>query len=607
MSSSPPTSKTYSLISINGGKPKPVAMGDATSDVPGGETKAARPPSPAAGDSNTKNVGRYMRQTSEAEAKGLISLEEKLHIQQQLNKALGETTESQQVLHGAEETTLSDLQSISVKDTIGAVESDGAGSTRTAVEMPCRKMHTRRAESTAAVATYEVQRTVMHSEIFGAQGKLRTFWSKVRQHQQQQLAHTGRILAFIRDVTIAQETYAKTMMKISSTTIPRVKTPELGIDTACNEMLDFSRLVAKEFHECSSNASTKVLKDGFEAMLDQYKKQLATLIKRASKMGKNVDNDNASVLKAHRSYLEAFAAATINDQTQSKNTKAPRARDASQCLWTAETAFTKAAKRYEHCCQIYRSEMGKLYQEYQRLELDRITRMQDLLGLFLRRFRDVHRRIFSSRQTRCALAAIEELHPEQEVVLSLNLLTAQNTPQKSAENNAEGSLAEGRPLRKDAPPPPVTSEISGSKMLASSDAKVLPPSPLQSKLLLKTGTLCMRAGLLRSWKPYHCVVTTDGYMHAFDPAALLKKSNPASLPSYTPSLSIDITQSTASLCEGSEEVFEISTSRVGFLGMSSSKKHVMRVEKGIRVDSWLSIFRVVREAILLDQSKSDTG
>ena len=129
---------------------------------------------------------------------------------------------------------------------------------------------------------------------------------------------------------------------------------------------------------------------------------------------------------------------------------------------------------------------------------------------------------------------------------------------------------------------------------------VPPPPPMQSRLILKSGTIMMKSGLLRSWKPFHGVLTADSYLHLFDAAALLERGATIKLPpTYEPVLTIDALASTAvANPETHATAFELTTSSTGFLGMKSQKKQEFRTERESQVASWIAAFEKVKQAML---------
>ena len=136
---------------------------------------------------------------------------------------------------------------------------------------------------------------------------------------------------------------------------------------------------------------------------------------------------------------------------------------------------------------------------------------------------------------------------------------------------------------------------------SSSSPRVLPPPPLKSRLVLKSGTLLIKAGLLRSWKSHHSVLTADGYLHIFDPATLLEqgKGKKITPPTFEPTLTIDVI---ASIAKGTPEAhlasFDVTTNVKGFLGlMNSTRTQSFRTEREDLVGSWVEAFGRIRRLI----------
>ena len=166
------------------------------------------------------------------------------------------------------------------------------------------------------------------------------------------------------------------------------------------------------------------------------------LVERTLKVSGEIDTWHSTVLKAHRAYLKCFES-TMSGKSRMDGSgvsseerklqqqkllailikeRASKGGASNGCLWMAETSYSRAAKMYEAKCGIYRSEMSKLYLEYQKLELERVTRVRTLVKRFTLLFRDGFAGAASDGQVVCALAGIDELDTQREVITGLNQL-----------------------------------------------------------------------------------------------------------------------------------------------------------------------------------------
>ena len=562
------------------------------------------------------------RQASLAASQGLITREEKIHIQEQLDEAAA----------AAAADATGDDRAGSNERASRSSSSNVTGGVSPKLPVSLRK---RRAHSTGPIASYEVRRMTKHRTVFGQQGRLRQFWRRVQRHQSTQLLVIEKIAKFVRDRATVQHNFAVALDKLTSggSSLRAVAEPRMGLDVTCNELIEAECATAKWMRESAKKAIKDICKNGLDKLVREYKSACSKFGKRALKVSKDIDSWHASVLKAHRTYLKCFEMTMAAGRSSivggsSGDGMSPDAklaslikdrstRQGSTCLWMAETSYTRTAKMYESTCATYRSEMSKLYLEYQKLELDRVSRLRILIKQFILVIRDSLAGAAGDGQVVCALAAIEELDPQREVVIGLNQL---NVPQPRSNETGDVSgesvnvssddvaatVASGAPTNVDGGNVAAQVAAAAERMRNMRTAEnqsdtgpiVPPPPPMQSRLILKSGTIMMKSGLLRSWKPFHGVLTADSYLHLFDAAALLERGASTKLPpTYEPFLTIDALASTAAaLPEEHAKAFELTTNSTGFLGMKSQKKQEFRTERENQVGSWISAFERVKRA-----------
>ena len=532
------------------------------------------------------------RQASAAAVEGLITQEEKQHIQEQLKQAErdGAGLEDNAVDHlsleveeGVEQGSDS-TSSASVRE-----ESTSSSSSSSSSPKLSTSLRKRRAHSTGPIASYEVKRMTKHRMIFGQQGKLRQFWRRVQKHQSAQLSMIENIAKFVRERATVQLNFAAALEKLAAggSSLSTTEKPRIGLDVTCNELLEAETATAKWMGDAAKKAIQDVCKKGLEKLAREYKNACSRFGKRGLKVGRDIDTHHSAVLKAHRAYLKCFESTmrmpSGRDGSDAEEKLALRLKErvskgGSSCLWMAETSYTRTAKMYESTCKMYRNEMSELYLEYQKLELNRVTRLRELVKDFVLLIRDSFAGAAGDSQVVCALAAIEELDPQREVVTGLNQL---NVPSSQPQAKQGGAPANG------------TDEVDNLAMP--------PPPPMQSRLILKSGTVLLKSGLLRSWKPFHAVLTADSYLHLFDANALLERGASVKLPpTYEPFITLDTLASTAiARPESHTNAFELTTNSTGFLGMKSQKRQEFRAERENQVHSWISAFERVKQAALM--------
>jgi hypothetical protein len=589
------------------------------------------------------------RQASLAATQGLITQEEKAHIQEQLEVAAAEEGGGggggEEEEDGASRSS-SSISSISnMSNTSNRSNSSSNGSNFGVPPKLPVSLRKRRAHSTGPIASYEVRRMTKHRTVFGQQGRLRRFWRRVQRHQSGQLLVVERIAKFVRDRATVQHHFAVALDKLAAggSSLKAVAEPRVGMDVTCNELLEAEGATAKWMRESAKRAIKDICKNGLEKLVREYKSACSTFGKRALRVSKDIDAWHTAVLKAHRTYLKCFEATMSGGSGGGGSSggggggsdhgsdaklagilkERAAAKPGGACLWMAETSYTRTAKMYESTCATYRSEMSKLYLEYQKLELDRVTRLRALIKQFILIIRDSLAGAAGDGQVVCALAAIEELDPQREVVMGLNQLNVPQSGSNTTNNksgdapsrhggdaNAAGAAAAAASADGAAGGGSVAAQVAAAaermrEMRSADNEKehapiVPPPPPMQSRLILKSGTIMMKSGLLRSWKPFHGVLTADSYLHLFDAAALLERGATTKLPpTYEPFLTIDALASTAAaLPETHAKTFELTTNSTGFLGMKSQKKQEFRTERESQVGSWISAFERVKRAHL---------
>ena len=453
-------------------------------------------------------------------------------------------------------------------------------------------------------------------------------------------------------------------MKLTEgTSLQPVDQPVLALDVACNEMLTAEKTTAKWIGQTADTIVKEVCDKGFDALAREFRTSCARFGRRTLKVSKKIDESHAQVLKCHRSYQNCYQ--TINQTRGSGNggssskgssgksggsstqeesdieavalSNHAKSREASGgasmcCLWTVETAYTRACTMYEMYCSEYRHEMSQLYLEYQTLELDRLTKTKTFIQLYLNNLHQGFNNVVNDVQFSNALAASTALDPQKEVVVGLNMLNQNLDKQDGSgdgdqsegsgatsgggSNNGEKtSHASNKGKRASAAAASAASASSSSSSSSSSSPHVAPPPPLQSRLVLKSGTLLMKAGLLRSWKPHHAVLTADGYLHLFDPSSLLEKGSSSGQsgssnteggnkgvqvpPTYEPTLTIDILASVAVATPSSHASgFDVVTNTKGFLGlMNSTRTQSLRAERNDLVETWVDSFGRIRRLV----------
>jgi hypothetical protein len=500
----------------------------------------------------------------------------------------------------------------------------------------------RRSSSTGPITQYEAQRISEHRSTYGKQGRLRTFWRRVQKHQNEKLQHLEHLASFIRERAHIQKNFAISIIKLTEgTSLQPVIKPTFALDMSCNELLKSEVVTATWITKCADTIMKDVCIKGLDVLSTDFKSACSHFGRRAFRVSKKIDESHAQVLKCHRNYQTTFQ--NINQHLGSAATAASAAklqenneieaaalnahakvREASggasvSCLWTVETMYTRSCTVYETCCREYRHEMSQLYLEYQKLELDRLTKIKNLIQLYLKNVHEGFQNVVNDSQFLNSLAASSELDPQKEVVLGLNSLNQKIQEDSSSSSGSSGGSttkndgysANNNNNKGDAPSSPST----------STKAKhVAPPPPLQSRLVLKSGTLLMKTGLLRSWKPHHAVLTADGYLHLFDPSSLLesgssdgggggrdggvssennKKALGTTPPTYEPSLTVDVIASIAKASPSSHPAaFEITTNTKGFLGiMNSTRTQILRSERKDLVNPWVDAFGRIRRLI----------
>ena len=508
----------------------------------------------------------------------------------------------------------------------------------------------RRNSSTGPITTYEAQRISDHRSTYGKQGKLRSFWRRVQTHQKHKLQHLEYMAEFIRERATLQKTFASSMIKLTqSTSLQPVPKPQLTLDVACNELLSAEKTSAQWIGIAADTIIKEVCDKGFDLTARNFRSTCAKFGKRAVKVSKKIDESHAHVLKCHRSYQNCFQSisqersnssnATSSSTSTSTSTTSSTTNEAasaladaaaltahaksresnggaqSSCLWTVETLYTRACTMYEMYCNEYRNEMSQLYIEYQKLELDRVTKMQLFMTQYLKSIGEGFTSVGTDPNCLAAMTATAELEPQREVVAGLNMLNSlsegekgQDGERKTASQTKAKAKTTTKTKTSTATKTPTTAtnndadttSSTSSTSASNSSTHSSPPSPLQSKLVLKSGTLLIKSGLLRSWKPHHSVLTADGYLHIFDPSSLLEQgsSDKKSPPTYEPYLSIDIIASTAKTTGDYNTAFDVTTSTKGFLGiMNSQRVQSFRTEREDLVKAWIDAFGRIRRLI----------
>ena len=175
------------------------------------------------------------RQASLAATQGLITQEEKAHIQEQLEVAAAEEgggggggeeeeEEEEEEEDGASRSS-SSISSISnMSNTSNRSNSSSNGSNFGVPPKLPVSLRKRRAHSTGPIASYEVRRMTKHRTVFGQQGRLRRFWRRVQRHQSGQLLVVERIAKFVRDRATVQHHFAVALDKLAAASAVRART-----------------------------------------------------------------------------------------------------------------------------------------------------------------------------------------------------------------------------------------------------------------------------------------------------------------------------------------------------------------------------------------------
>jgi hypothetical protein len=277
------------------------------------------------------------------------------------------------------------------------------------------------------------------------------------------------------------------------------------------------------------------------------------------------------VEKSFKTYLGAFDVVLKSSADGTGTARPPRMK---KDLWLFELDYFSQAGDFAESCASYRKEMSGMYLDIQKLELERLETLKNVLARYLRLVRATWASSSNSQESTSAAACIDQLDGQKDVVLQLNKLN-----EKSAEGKKRGKESDGQ-AEGDSP------ESREGATAAEGGATELkhPPKPGESNLLQHSGLLYMKSGILRSYKPYRAVLTNSNFVHVFEAHALSKPSG------FEVIFTINV-QNVVSVkpAPGTHELtFEVTETVGGFLGLGTQKVHAFKGENKVEMDRWIS-------------------